>query len=147
MLLVIFLGAFSLGVLTPWRGLLLTSGGLMLVATFMVHWAGWARRASTEPEPQPTPTPAEIGPAPEPIMVNAEPPEAQANPEPAGLYCPYCARELADDYRFCPGCGHDTSSVRRCAACGHAQFVEADLAPAYCLHCGQVLTPCLVTGP
>ena len=146
-LLVIFLGAFSLGVLTPWRGLLLTSGGLMLVATFMVHWAGWARRASTEPEPQPTPTPAEIGPASEPTMVNAEPPEAQANPEPAGLYCPYCARELADDYRFCPGCGHDTSSVRRCAACGHAQFVEADLAPAYCLHCGQVLTPCLVTGP
>jgi len=148
-LLAIFLGAFSLGVLTPWRGLLLTTGGLMLVATFMVHWAGWARRASAEPEPEPepTPTPAEIGPAgraggpaPEPTMVNAESPEAEANPEPAGLYCPYCARELADDYRFCPGCGHDTSSVRRCAACGHAQFVEADLAPAYCLHCGQVLS-------
>ena len=146
-LLAIFLGAFSLGVLTPWRGLFLTTGGLMLVATFMVHWAGWARRASTEPEPEPTPTPAEIGPAgraggpaPEPTMVDAEPPEAKANPEPVGLYCPYCARELADDYRFCPGCGHDTSSVRRCAACGHAQFVEADLAPAYCLHCGQVLS-------
>ena len=78
--------------------------------------------------------PAEIAIEPEPTA-----PATEAIPEPAGLYCSHCARALADDYGFCPGCGHDTSRFHRCAGCSHEQFVPADLTPAYCLHCGQLL--------
>ena len=118
LLLVIFLGMFSLGMLTPWRRLLLTAGGLMLVGIFMLHYA----LRPTTPEPEPAPLPAET------IL------------EPVGLYCPYCARALEDDYGFCPDCGHDTSRFHCCAGCGHEQFVPAELEPAHCLHCGQLLS-------
>ena len=64
-------------------------------------------------------------------------PPAEAEAEQPVLYCPYCACVLADDYRFCPGCGHDMTPVLRCAHCGHEQFVPAELEPAHCLRCGQ----------
>jgi hypothetical protein len=131
LLLVIFLGMFSLGMLTPWRGLLLTGGGLMLVGTFMLLYA--RRPAGLEPEP--APMPAEIVPEPEPA-----PPAAEVTLKPDDLHCPYCARALADDYSFCPGCGHDTSPLYRCGGCGHEQLVPAELEPAYCLNCGQLLS-------
>lgn len=130
LLLLIFLGAFSLGTLTPWRGLLLTGGGLLLVGVFMVLYA----RRPPAPEPEPVPPPADVAPEPEPAL-----PPDDAIPEPASFYCPYCARPLADDYGFCPGCGHDTNRFRCCAGCGNKQFVPAELEPAYCSHCGQLL--------
>jgi len=135
LLLVIFLGIFSLGTLTPWWRLLLTGGGLLLVGVFMLHYA----RRPVAPEPEPALTP----PSPE---------EAEEKPEPAPTalpaktvsgsthrHCPHCGRALADDHAFCPGCGHDASPFRRCANCGHEQFVSPDLDPAYCVHCGQPL--------
>jgi len=143
LLLLIFLGAFSLGILTPWRGLLLTGGGLLLVGIFMVLYA---RRppdpepepvlppAEVVPEPEPAPPPTDVAPEPEPAL----PPDDDTS-EPAIFYCPYCARALADDYGFCPGCGHDTNRFRCCTGCGHKQFVPAELEPAYCSRCGQLL--------
>jgi len=126
LLLAIFLGIFSLGILTPWRGLLLTSGGLLLVGTFMLLYARRPPAPEPEPvsilEPEPMPTP-------EPVPA----------PEPTKRHCPHCGRALADDHDFCPGCGQDTHRVRRCAKCGHEQFVPAELEPAYCVHCGQLL--------
>ena len=43
LLLLDFLGIFSMGLLTPWRGLLLTGGAILLVGTFMLHYAHYAR--------------------------------------------------------------------------------------------------------
>jgi hypothetical protein len=148
-LLVIFLGAFSLGMLTPWRGLFATAGGLLLVALFMILWA---RRPMEEPPPEPEPPVEELAPEPwdpetwpepeaEPgLELEVEPePEPEPEAEPTGLHCPFCGREMADDYRFCPGCGQDTLPVLSCAECGYVQFVDSDRSPAYCLRCGQVL--------
>jgi hypothetical protein len=144
LLLLVFLGIFSLGMLTPWRGLLLTGGGLLLVGIFMLHYA----RRPVEPEPPASPfPPAEVDPppAPEPALVEATP-DPKPGPAPVETatappshHCPYCARTLTDDYSFCPGCGHDTSQVCRCAGCGQEQFVPKELEPAYCLGCGQAL--------
>lgn len=134
LLLAIFLGVFSLGMLTPWRGLLLTGGGLSLIGIFMILYA--RRPVPTEPEtvPLPVETEMEMEPETEPDL----PPE-EATPESTEVHCPYCARALADDYRFCPGCGHDTSRVRRCIECGQAQLVPQELEAVYCVHCGQLL--------
>jgi hypothetical protein len=127
LLLLIFLGFFSLGMLTPWRELLLTGGGLLLVGTFMLLYA--SRPPTPEPEPVLTMEP-EPAPTPKPVEVT---------PEPTKRHCPYCGRALADDHDFCPGCGQDTSRTRHCAECGHEQFVPAELEPAYCVHCGHLL--------
>lgn len=129
LLLVVFLGFFSLGMLTPWRGLLLSSGGLLLAGTFMLLHA---RRPT--PEPDPILLPEETAPEPEP-----DPPPSEAALEATELHCPYCARALTDDFNFCPGCGHDTGHLHRCADCGHTQLVPAELESVYCIHCGQLL--------
>ena len=130
-LLVIFLGFFSLGLLTRWQGLLMTGGSLLLVGTFMLLYA---RRPAT-PEPEPMPILTEDVPEPEVPPL----PEEEAPPEPANHHCPYCARTLDDDYSFCPGCGQDTSRVRRCADCGHQQFMPQEVESIHCVRCGAPL--------
>jgi hypothetical protein len=156
LLLVIFLGFFSVGLLTPWSGLMLTTGGLLLVGDLMLVYA----RRPPAPEREPLPPVEE---APEPIRsqpqddIGTEPASAaEASDEtipdpaptpsseevaipPAGHYCPRCACALAEDYRFCPACGHDTSELSRCASCGVRQFVPAEIETAHCVHCGQIL--------
>jgi hypothetical protein len=134
LLLLIFLGIFSLGWLTPWRGLAASGGGLLLVGTFMVLYA--RRPPAPEPEPEPEPQSAQVSYEPEPVPVLEEViPEAEEE----DLYCPDCGRALADDYGFCPGCGHDTSPLQSCADCGYKQLVTADGEPVHCIHCGQLL--------
>jgi hypothetical protein len=156
LLLIVFLGFFSLGILTPWQGLMLTSGGLLLVGTLMLLYA----RRPLAPEPEPPPPAANVVSEPDPALppdeVTPEPESASVPDEMipesdptllsdeiatglADLYCPFCACALADDHNFCPGCGHDTRRLRRCTACGVRQFVPAELDPAHCLHCGQTL--------
>ncbi|MFC2030017.1 hypothetical protein ACFLWA_04725 [Chloroflexota bacterium] len=159
LLVIIFLGFFSLGMLTPWPGLMLTCGGLLLVGTFMLLSA--RRPPGPAPEPAPPP-PAPAGalsdpdPAPPPdestaeglsivladeMVPELEPVQLSEEPAPgqAEFYCPHCARALADDYGFCPGCGQDTSPFRRCNSCGVRQFVPEDREPAHCLYCGHSL--------
>jgi hypothetical protein len=153
-LLIVFLGFFSLGILTPWQGLMLTSGGLLLVGTLMLLYA----RRPPAPEPEPPP-PAPAVSEPEPVTISEEasleraPDQMQeertsgsdeqttngVHAVPMALYCPLCARAQADDHRFCPGCGYDTQRLSRCAACGVRQFVPEELSPAYCVHCGESL--------
>jgi hypothetical protein len=138
-LLVIFLGIFSLGTLTPWWRLLLTSGGFLLVGVFMLQYA----RRPTPPEPEPvipsSPAEAEDEPEPgEPGPTAALSP-AETIPEPTHRHCPHCGRELADDHSFCPGCGSDTSPFHRCANCGHEQLVSPETASAHCIRCGRTL--------
>jgi hypothetical protein len=118
-LLLIFAGFFSLGMLTPWRGLLLTGGGLLLLATLM--WA-YAHRPAKVLTPQPEHTDA------------ADLPKANVRG-----HCVHCGLALEDAYTFCPGCGHDVRVIRRCDDCGQQQVVPSDGEPTYCVHCGSIL--------
>lgn len=127
LLLVVFLGFFSLGLLTPWRGLALSAGSLLLLGTFM--WV-YARR----PRPSPTPAVASVTPASE---ASYQPPVAETRPAPRPAYCLHCGRALADTYHYCPNCGHDAQAIRRCSHCGHQQYLPPDVAPVYCVQCGQ----------
>lgn len=134
LLLIVFLGLFSLGMLSPWRGILFTVGGLTLVSTFMLLYA--QRAVSRAPEP----TPITI---PEPVLgVNVN--EVSESIAPDGQlshtekpHCPYCARTLEEDFTFCPGCGHDTSDLHRCDHCGHQQLGTSELNAVYCVRCGE----------
>jgi hypothetical protein len=123
LLLIIFLGIFSLGMLTPWPGLMLTVGGLLLIGVFTVLAA---------PRLVAAPIAARW-----PVVEAAEPAEEIAPPE---LYCPHCGRELAEDHDFCPGCGKDTRRILTCSRCGQDQFVPAEQQRAYCINCGQMIT-------
>lgn len=125
-LLVVFPGFFSLGILTPWRGLMLTSGALLLVGTFM--WA-YARRPH-RPESA-SPNGAAGG-------ETASPAAPGEPPAPEVSHCPHCGRALEEDYAYCPGCGQDTASLQRCKNCGHRQPVPAGIR-VYCLQCGDAL--------
>jgi hypothetical protein len=156
LLLIVFLGFFSLGVLSAWQGLMLTCGGVLLVGTFMLLYA--RRPVAAEPEPQSVsdeadsevgaellpgaitpeselaPLADEMEPEPDPTMLDNE-----VGTDLPDLYCPFCSRALDDDYGFCPGCGHDTKHCRRCRACGAWQFAPAELDEVHCVHCGEAL--------
>ena len=135
-LLIIFLGIFSLGMLTPWRRLLTTSGGLLLAATFMIAYA----RRVIPPEPEPLPEPElveEPEPEPKSDIGPASPPEEVAPPERLRGYCPHCGRDRGEDYAFCPGCGYATEGLLRCKNCNNEQHVSPDIETTYCLNCGD----------
>jgi hypothetical protein len=143
LLLIIFLGIFSLGMLTPWWRLLLTVGGFLLVGAFMLHYARRPMAPEPAPEPIVTQPPAEeleeeTEPEEEPVLV-ITPSPVETVPEPTHRHCPHCGRELADDHNFCSGCGHDAGPFHRCANCGHEQFVPPESGLAHCTHCGHSL--------
>ncbi|MBN1640978.1 MAG: zinc ribbon domain-containing protein [Anaerolineae bacterium] len=153
LLLLVFLGCFSLGTLTPWSGLFVTGGALILVGAFMLLYA---RRVTPVASPdrlpeegtgdgvRPAEGGAEAGAAPEggaqadsaPEMADGAPPPPDPRDE---SHCPYCARPLADDYAFCPGCGQDTRHIRRCGVCGQRGFVPQGMGAVYCVRCGAPL--------
>lgn len=135
LLLAIYLGFFSLGMLTPWHELLLTAGGLLLISTFMVLYA--RHRASMPPEPEPAPASEQDVAEPQPSPADTPAPVEEAPAAPDEVHCPYCARRLEEDYQFCPNCGHDTGHLQRCAACGRQQLVPAEIERAHCLYCGE----------
>ena len=142
LLVTIFLGLFSLGTMSRWRGLLLTTGGLLLVGAFMQLIARqWRQRPSEieaieEIEPTSQESPA-IEPQPElgltPATMSPEP----AAPPPPSRYCPHCGAPLDETFAFCPACGRDARLFRRCPACGSEHYVppEADL--SHCPTCGN----------
>jgi hypothetical protein len=136
LLLVIFLGFLSLGMLTPWWRLLLTFGGLLLVGLFMLHYARRRRDESLSDRG------ATVGSEPEDGSdgtVVEQPPAVEEPPVVAGRHCPRCGHELAPGHAFCAGCGYDVRPFRRCAACEHEQFVLPGLEPAHCVRCGAQL--------
>jgi hypothetical protein len=141
-LLVVFLGFFSLGILTPWQRLLTTAGGLLLVATFMIAYA--RRIIPPEPEPADEPEPieqpetepaSEAAPASSPVRAPSF--EETRLPEPISAYCPQCGRDRGEDYAFCPGCGYATEDLHRCSHCGHEQIISTEAEETYCLSCGE----------
>ena len=109
LLLLVFLGFFSLGLLTPWPERMLTVGGLLLVGAFMLVYAG--RPQATEidspptapflqPDPgQETETTCASAPIPDAQALQPEPTGIlhEAAPEPPDFYCPYCAGTLGEE--------------------------------------------------
>ncbi len=133
-LLFIFLVLFSLGTLTPFRGLLQTLGGVLLVGTVML---AYAKRPATEDHP------AQLAPAPLSSELAESLEEEHPGPDPlspAQLHCPQCGRGLDTDFDFCPGCGFDAWQIQRCATCNHKQLLPQTGEGFHCLHCGSELT-------
>ena len=162
LLLLVFLGFFSIGTLTPWRGLSHTAGGVLLVALFMVLLSrrpadrGLFAQAPHEPHPpKPLSVAGESGP--EDDILNdefrpePEPPAAQSSyepeheeaivtvTEPAGLFCPFCGNQLGEAYHFCPTCGHQTDQISACPDCGTKQFMPVEQERVHCLACGAAV--------
>ena len=138
-LLVVFLGLFSLGLLTRWRGLLLTAGGILLVGFFMQLAA---RLKAKEPASPPAPL-EEAGPTAveaEARIVEETPDKeeliAQATEETFEKFCPRCGRGLLPDYTFCPGCGHDERAFLACEHCGRQHYATDRESLAFCPSCG-----------
>jgi len=150
LLLLVFLGFFSLGMLTPWHGLSLTAGGLVLVGLFMVLLA----RRPAQPDPELEPDVEYVAEKlellddvslseeldvelavsePEPVMAE------ELAPEPAGFHCPFCGRQLDDEFSFCPACGRETRQLAECPSCESKQFVPAEQDTVHCLRCGESL--------
>jgi hypothetical protein len=137
----IFLGVFALGLITEWRGLLFTSGGVVLLGLFMVRYArGQRTRETLEPAPF---TNDEMYAAPVQLLdedleaVSATP--SAHYPEQRQFHCPRCAHGLGHDANFCPECGYETKQIRICDSCGHEQLPPLGLTPSYCLSCGEVM--------
>jgi len=140
-LVVVFLGLFSLGLLTRWRGLLLTAGGILLVGFFMQLAA---RLKAKEPELPPA-TPEEEEPTVVEAEVNVEIRETAEEKEPIvhvreetfEKFCPRCGRGLLPDYTFCPGCGHDERAFLGCQHCGRHHYAADRESLAFCPSCGS----------
>ncbi len=75
--------------------------------------------SEVEPAGEPAPVPVPLPP----------PPQFEA-------HCPQCGRGLADDYAYCPSCGYESSGLRQCANCGHAQVVQETEEAVHCVNCG-----------
>jgi len=135
-LMVVFLGLFSLGLLTRWRGLLLTAGGILLVGFFMQVAARLKAKepvsplASLEEEGQ---TVVEAAVA---VAVEAEETAEQVTEETFEKCCPHCGRGLLPDYTFCPGCGHDERAFLGCQHCGRQHYAADRESLAFCPSCG-----------
>jgi hypothetical protein len=141
-LLVVFLGLFSLGLLTRWRGLLLTAGGILLVGFFMQLAARFRAKEPPSPpisseEEGATVFEAEVGV--EEIGRIANPAGAdthQVAEETFEKFCPRCGRGLLPDYTFCPGCGHDERAFLACQHCGRQHYAADRESLAFCPSCG-----------
>jgi hypothetical protein len=145
LVIAVFLGFFSLGSLTPWRGIFFTIGGLMLLGLFMFLYAN----RPVEPEPEPEPVlevevdelvEAKIIEPIEDEVMEAEDPEIFEVADDAAYHCPYCGRKLQEDFSFCPDCGRDSSQVHHCVNCGHEQLIPPEIEKVFCLNCGEPLS-------
>jgi hypothetical protein len=141
-LLFVLLGVMSLSMLTPWRGLLVTSGGVLLMAGWMAAYVRRPLPPAIQETTESSEVEQEITPEPEfEVASTLEPtPSPPVEPAPFQAHCPQCGRGLTDDYAFCPGCGYDGQHIYRCTRCSHEQVI-ADQAIGFCVHCGQKITP------
>jgi len=141
-LLAVFLGLFSLGLLTRWRGLLLTVGGILLVGFFMQLAARLKAREPVSPPVSLEEEGAtvvevemgveEIGRIANPAGVDTH----QVAEETFEKFCPRCGRGLLPDYTFCPGCGHDERAFLACQHCGRQHYATDRESLAFCPSCG-----------
>jgi hypothetical protein len=145
LVLAVFLGFFSLGSLTPWRGIFITGGGLLLLGLFMVLYAN--RPVEPEPEPEPVQevevdelVEANIMEPLDEQTAEAAVPEITEAPDDTAFHCPYCGRKLQEDFSFCPDCGRDSSQIHHCGNCGHEQLIPPEIEKVFCLNCGEPLS-------
>ena len=151
LLLLVFLGFFSLGMLTPWRGLALTSGAVLVAGLLMNVLTGRPASATFSTAVAGEPLAADDNPVQEgetqsgesqeqssqeipiePEMACAKGPE----PELSEPFCPFCGTRLGHEFHFCPACGQKTDLIGTCPACGTRQFVAAGQERVHCLACG-----------
>ncbi len=130
LLAAVFLGLFSLGLVSRWRGLSLTAGGLVLVGAFMLLLA---RHQVVKPQ---SPISSLMAPSDEPETTEPVPVE---KPAPA-RHCPHCGAPLDQAFAFCPACGHDAHGFHRCAACGATHYTPPETNITHCPSCGSQLT-------
>jgi hypothetical protein len=131
---VAFLGLLSVGALTRWRGVLVTGGGLVIVGTIMLLAAGHrGLRPSVKPAP-------ECGEPQDPIETEAGDGNPVAPYRPP-RHCPHCGAPLAEEYAYCPTCGHSAAGFERCASCGREQYLPPDAPIDHCPACGSPFSP------
>lgn len=137
-LLLIILVFLSLGMLTPVRGLLMTLGGVLLVATFMFAVARRSLRGDLEPAPAEVevadfePVAAEVG--------YEEPAAIEPEADVFQRHCPNCGNALAEGDHFCSACGYHLELLHRCKHCDYEQSLPPQVEHVYCLRCGEALT-------
>jgi len=142
LLCLVFLGLFSLGAMSRLRGLLFTTGGLLLVGAFMLLLA--RHRPPEPPEPAPLQEAESEGedlPEPETPAADVqqtEPSEPPPPPSPS-RYCPLCGGPLDEGFAFCPACGHEAKLFRRCPACGAEHYAPPEAELDHCPACGSRL--------
>ena len=153
LLCAVFLGLFSLGAMSQLRGLLFTTGGLLLVGAFMVPVARHrpnlksqiANQDSVEgPEVEiPLKSAEQIEPAAMPQAGETTPQTTEPAPTPKAeslslsRYCPHCGGPLDEAFAFCPACGRDAKPFHRCPACGAEHYVSAEIELRHCPACGE----------
>jgi hypothetical protein len=122
LLCVVFLGLFSLGAMSQLRGLLFTTGGLLLVGAFMLLVARRRDTSLEETEKSDTGDESTVG------------LERTLSPT---RYCPHCGDPLDEAFAFCPACGRDARPFRPCPACGAEHYVSSDAELSHCPACGE----------
>lgn len=120
----IFLVMLSLGMLTPYRGILLTLGGFLLVGTFMLAYA-------KRPLPPPT-TISELT-----FETVSGVSETTSH---IYIYCPQCGRSLDEEFDYCPSCSYDARQIHHCPTCHHEQIIPEETDLNHCVHCGANLS-------
>ncbi|MBN1812383.1 MAG: zinc ribbon domain-containing protein [Anaerolineae bacterium] len=160
LLCAVFLGLFSLGAMSQLRGLLFTTGGLLLLGAFMLLVARQRPSApaidETDPgEPSEGPG-SEADEAAEPTEVVLSEDQSAAElsvevnateipatvptpptPMPPSRYCPHCGGPLDEAFAFCPACGRDAKPFHRCPACGAEHYVSPETELSHCPACGE----------
>ena len=129
LLTAILLGVFSYGVLqTRLTGLLLSAGGVAVIAFFMLSHAIWP-----PPPQEPEPPPA----SPPPVAPPPAPAEGAA-PRPGG-FCAHCGTRLGAEYHYCPNCARAVHQTTRCPACGMEVCAECGREFRHCPACGAAM--------
>ena len=120
----VFLGLFSYAVLHErWTGLLLSSGGITIVAFFMLSHGLWPPEPTEPPEPAEPEPPADLPPPAAPLPAR-------------GSFCAHCGAALGEAFQFCPSCAKPVHATATCASCGAQACSECGKEFAYCPTCG-----------
>jgi hypothetical protein len=129
LLSVAFLGSFSMGAMSQWRGLLFTAGGLLLVGAFMLLLA--RRQAAGAKSRVPSLKDVQDSVSEDELEVGSEKQLCSVR------RCPHCGAELDAAFAFCPACGHDTSGFRVCPECGCEHYAPPESEMRHCPACGE----------
>jgi hypothetical protein len=126
---IVFLGLFSLGLMSRWRGLFITAGGVVLVGLFMLLVA---RRQAVKAKATPQHMSGEPDSRPLAERESDKDDEAEES-----FYCLHCGAKLDEAFTFCPACGKDAKSFCSCRVCGSRHYVPAGVEICHCPVCGE----------